>query len=317
MKFPVFDLHCDTAFALLGQNFDACGSLRQNAHHIDLLRASGFPGYAQCFACFTSDSKSLPIGIEPEVLFLREKEAILGQIHSNSDLIRQARNAADVEKNRDEGLMSAILTIEGSAGIGYDPGALQAAYDEGFRITTLGWNESNPLTGSHITGEGLSEQGVAYVKEAQRLGMLVDVSHISDAAFWDIMKITKAPVIASHSNSRTVWNVSRNLTDEMFLAICRTEGVVGINLYSHFLGDEPDLDIVCDHIFHFLSLDPTGKHIALGGDLDGCETLPKGFDGVQDYQKLAQRLLELGMGEDTVMDVFWNNALGVIDRCCM
>lgn len=316
MIFPVFDLHCDTALALLGRDLNSCGSLRENELHIDLRRASAFPAYAQCFACFTSDSKSLPIGVEPEELFAREKNAILSQIQCNSDLIRQAFTPEDVERNRAEGIMSGILTIEGSAGIGFNPAALQAAYDAGFRITTLGWNESNPLTGSHKTGESLSELGVAYVKEAQRLGMLVDVSHISDAAFWDIMKITDAPIIASHSNSRTVWNVSRNLTDEMFLAICRTDGVVGINLYSHFLGQEPDLDTVCDHIFHFLSLDPTGKHIALGGDLDGCESLPKGFDGVQHYQKLAQRLLERGLQKNTVMDIFWNNALDVM-KCCV
>lgn len=315
MKFPVFDLHCDTAFELLGRKFDSCGQLRQNDHHIDLIRASDFPGYAQCFACFTSDAKTLPIGVEPEVLFEREKNAILNQLQCNEDLIRQAFTPEEVETNLAEGMMSAILTIEGSAGIGFTPDALQSAYNSGFRITTLGWNESNPLTGSHKTGEGLTELGAAYVKEAQRLGMLVDVSHISDAAFWDIMEITTAPVIASHSNSRSVWNVSRNLTDDMFLAICRTEGVVGINLYSYFLGENADLDTVCDHILHFLSLDPTGKHVALGGDLDGCETLPDGFAGVQDYQKLAQRLLERGVHEDTVMDIFWNNAIAVMKRC--
>ena len=155
------------------------------------------------------------------------------------------------------------------------------------------------------------------MREAQRLGMIVDVSHISDEGFWDIMNITKAPIVATHSNSRAVWNVSRNLTDEMFIAICKSEGVVGINLYANFLGDDPDLNTVCDHILHFLALDPSGKHIALGGDLDGCEKLPNGFDGVQDYPKLAQSLLDRGVSEETVFDIFWNNAMGVMKRCWM
>ena len=146
--------------------------------------------------------------------------------------------------------------------------------------------------------------------------MIIDVSHISDRAFWDIMQITCGPVIASHSNSRSVWNVSRNLTDEMFMAICSTGGVTGINLFAEFLGDNPDLNTVCDHILHFLNLDPSGKHIALGGDLDGCDKLPKGFSGVQDYTKLADTLLLRGVQEDTVMDIFWNNAIGVMERCC-
>ena len=314
MKFPVFDLHCDTALGLLGRKLQHIGSLRENDLHIDLMRAKDFPAYVQCFACFTSDSKTLPIGVEPEELFLMEKNAILSQIEANGDMIAQAFSVEDIEKNQQDGRISAVLTIEGSAGIGFNPDALPDAYAAGFRITTLGWNESNPLAGSHKTGEGLSEKGRAYVRKAQELGMLVDVSHISDAAFWDIMEITQGPVIASHSNSRSVWDVTRNLTDEMFLAIVKTGGVAGINLYAYFLGKEPDLDTVCDHILHFLSLDPSGKHIALGGDLDGCEELPKGFSGIQDYQKLAQRLLERGVKEDTILDIFWNNAFELMKR---
>lgn len=314
MKFPVFDLHCDTALELLGRNFQQIGSLRENKLHIDLNRVKDFPAYVQCFACFTSDTKTLPVGVEPSELFQREKTAILNQIEANQDLITQAFSADDIEKNVKEGKASAVLTIEGAAGIGFDPDRLEAAYAEGFRISTLGWNESNSLAGSHKTGEGLTEEGKRYVRTAQKLGMLIDVSHISDAAFWDIMEITQAPVIASHSNSRAVWDISRNLTDDMFLAICNTGGIVGINLYAHFLGEDADLDTVCDHMLHFLALDPSGKHIALGGDLDGCEKLPKGFDGVQDYQMLAQRLLERGVKENVVMDIFWNNAFDLMKR---
>ena len=154
-------------------------------------------------------------------------------------------------------------------------------------------------------------------KEAQRLNILVDVSHISDEGFWDIMQITERPVIASHSNSRSVWNVSRNLTDDMFMAICSTGGVVGINLYTDFLGVNATLDTVCDHILHFMNLDPTGRHICLGGDLDGCERLPTGFDGIQDYHKLAECLLRRGLDDVSIYNIFWNNALGVMKKCCM
>lgn len=317
MKFPVFDLHCDTAFELLGRKLNESGSLRSNQLHIDLMRGKEHASYVQCFACFTTSNEAIPFPIDPETVFLREKEVITREIQKNSDLIGQAFDTKDIEDNCTAGRMSAILTIEGTAGFGYDPSKLEQLYREGFRITTLGWNEDNPLTGSHKTKGGLTQLGREYVKEAQRLGMIVDVSHISDAAFWDIMEITTAPIIASHSNSRTVWNVSRNLTDEMFMAICKTGGVAGINLYTHFLGNEANLHTVCEHIQHFLSLDPDGKHVALGGDLDGCEELPAGFTGVQDYQKLAQCLLSRGVNETTVYDVFWNNAFGVMKRCCM
>ena len=210
--------------------------------------------------------------------------------------------------------MSAVLTIEGTAGFGFDPALLEDLYQIGFRITSLGWNEKNPLTGSHVTGGGLTDIGREYVREAQRLGMLVDVSHISDEAFWDIMKITQAPVIATHSNSRSICGVSRNLTDDMFRAICDCGGVAGFNQCDVFVGEQPTLDTVCDHILHFLELDPQGSHIALGGDLDGCEAMPEGFDGVQSYPAMAERLLARGVDHQTVEKIFWDNAFGVMER---
>ena len=317
MDFPVFDLHCDTALALLGENLRSCGSLRKNELHIDLERASKLPGYAQCFACFTSPLEQLPDNMTVTQLLERELATVQREIERNQDLIAQAYTAAEIEMNRKKGIASAILTIEGPAGFDYDPALLEDLYKVGFRMTTLGWNEKNPLTGSHVTGGGLTDQGREYVKEAQRVGMIVDVSHISDEGFWDIMEITQAPVVASHSNSRAVWNHSRNITDDMFRAICETGGVCAINQYAPFLGDSPDLDTVFAHIRHFLKLDPTGKHIALGGDLDGCDLLAEGFAGIQDYPKLARHLLDSGIDHTTVENIFWNNAVGVIEKCCI
>lgn len=208
--------------------------------------------------------------------------------------------------------MSAILTIEGPAGFGFDPELLESLFQAGFRISSLGWNESNPLVGSHLTGGGLTDLGRTYVRTAQELGIVVDVSHISDEGFWDIMKISQAPVIASHSNSRSVCNHSRNLTDDMFRAIRDSGGVAGINQFANFLGEKPTLDTVCDHIFHFMEMDPEGTHIALGGDLDGCEALAEGFEGVQSYNALAQRLIQRGLDSKTVHSIYWDNALGVM-----
>ena len=312
MNFPVFDLHCDTISALIDDNLKL-KSLYKNSGHVDLERAKCFPGYAQCFACFTTTLDCQ----NPTDQFERQLAAFQKSMDSNANSIRQVYSCKEIEANLIEGISSAILTIEGPAGFGYDPALLEDLYKIGVRITTLGWNEKNPLTGSHITGGGLTELGCEYVREAQRLGIFVDVSHISDEGFWDIMDITDAPVIASHSNSRSVWNVSRNLTDDMFMEICNTGGVAGINLYSDFLGKDPDLDAVCNHIFHFLNLDSSGTHIALGGDLDGCDWLPNGFSGIQDYPSLADKLLSRGLDEKTVYNIFWNNAMGVMKKCCM
>ena len=317
MNVPVFDFHCDTALGLLGKTMNEAGSLRKNELHIDLERASTLDGYCQCFACFTTPYMEDWGKVSPVVVFEREIATIQREVYNNRDLIDIAYSTKDIEKHRKEGKMSAVLTIEGPAGFNYDVSLLEDLWHIGFRITSLGWNEKNPLTGSHKTGGGLTDQGREFVKEAQRLGMLIDVSHISDEGFWDIMDITNAPLIATHSNSRSVWGESRNLTDDMFRAIVKTGGLAGFNMCAEFIGEAPTLDTACDHILHFMELDPTGKHIALGGDLDGIEHMPEGFTGVQDYIKLADRLLQRGLDEHTVMDIFWNNAFGVMKKCCM
>ncbi|MCI6434103.1 MAG: dipeptidase [Clostridiales bacterium] len=312
MNIPVFDLHCDTALALLGETRNEAGSLKKNKLHIDLERASQLEAYCQCFACFTTPMMQEWNKLSPIVVFERELATIQREVDKHKRLMSIAYSMADVEANREKGKMSAILTIEGPAGFDFDPALLENLHQIGFRVTSLGWNEQNVLTGSNVTGGGLTDRGREYVREAQRLGMLVDVSHISDEGFWDIMEQTQAPVLATHSNSRALCGHSRNLTDDMFRAICRTGGVAGINQYADFLGESPTLDTVCDHIFHFMELDPTGKHIALGGDLDGCEQLSQGFEGIQSYPALARRLLERGLGEETIRDIFWNNALNVL-----
>ena len=317
MNLPVFDLHCDTALALLGKNLKEAGSLRKNNLHIDLERAKNLAGYCQCFACFTTPYMEQWNKTSPIVVFERELATIQRELDKNKDLISLAYTPRDIEENAAAGKMSAVLTIEGPAGFGFDPGLLQDLSLIGFRITSLGWNEQNPLTGSHVTGGGLTEQGREYVKEAQRRGMLVDVSHISDEGFYDIMDITDAPVIATHSNSRHIFGASRNLTDDMFRQIVSTGGVAGFNMCAEFVGDKPTLDTACDHILHFMELDPSGKHIALGGDLDGITNMPSGFSGVEDYPAFAQRLLERGLDEHTLKNIFWNNALGVMKNCCM
>ena len=314
MKFPVFDFHCDTALALMGEHGNAPCDLRRNNHHIDLERAAVNGGYCQCFACFTTPFMEQRSGVPVTTIFERELAALQKGFQANSDLIRQAFSMKEVRQNQKNVLMSGILTLEGTAGINFDASRLENLYKTGFRIVSLGWNEKNPLTGSHRTGGGLTDMGREFVREAQRLGYLVDVSHISDEAFWDLTRITDGPIIATHSNSRSVWGESRNLTDDMFRAIVETDGVAGFNMCYEFIGEKPTLDTACDHILHFMELDPTGRHIALGGDLDGIDRMPEGFQGVQSFPAFAQRMLERGLDENTVMNIFWNNALGVMDR---
>lgn len=317
MNFPVFDLHCDTALALLSRGGTEVGSLLKNELHIDLDRASKLPGYAQCFACFTTPMMQEWMNVSPVDVFQRELSAITEQISLHSDWIRLAKSTEQVRDNYENGFMSAILTIEGPAGIDFNPEKLQELREIGFMATSLGWNEKNALTGSNVTDGGLTDQGKEFVREAQRVGMAVDVSHISDEGFWGIVDITEKPIIATHSNSRAICDHSRNLTDDMFRAICQSGGVAGFNQCDAFVGDQPTLDSVCDHILHFLEMDPEGRHIALGADLDGCDVLPAGFNGVQSYPDMALRLYQRGVNETLLKQIFWENALEVLHKCCI
>ena len=314
MRLPVFDLHCDTALAL-SERADAYTSLRSNHRHVDLLRAGELGGFCQCFAMFTTPDFDQWFGKPVTEVFDGMLDNLEKELELNGDLIAKAGTTAEIEANRTSGKMSAILTLEGPAGINFDAGRLEELYHRGFRISTLGWNEKNILTGSHRTGGGLTDAGREYVRECQRLGILVDVSHISDEAFWDIMEITEAPIVASHSNLRSVCDHSRNLTEDMYRAIVQTGGTAGINLCAPFIKEQgADFDATCDHIFRMLEIDPTGAHVSLGGDLDGCDELPAGFEGIQSYNALADRLLERGLDEKTIRNIYWNNTMGVMDR---
>ncbi len=310
----VLDLHCDTLLAVLEEDGRQWESLTSRPGHVDLTRGGKLDGYAQLFAIFTTPGMSTLI--PPERVFAAALAAFRRTLAENPDRFVQAKTPAEIQAAVDGGKIAGILSLEGPAGIGFDPGRLESLAAEGFRMTTLTWNEENPLAGSHKTGGGLTRQGREFVEKAQRYGIAIDVSHLSDQAFWDVMDITQAPVSASHSNSRSVYPVSRNLTDQQFLAICQTGGVVGLNLYTGFLGEDPvTLETACRHVLHWLELGGEA-HIALGGDLDGCECLPVSFTGVDCWPELAQALLDRGAPQPTVEDLFWNNAMRMLERCC-
>ena len=308
MSFPVFDAHCDTAYEL----YRTGALLGANDCHISLERMERIPGSAQFFAFWTADPDAKE---PPEQLFRAMYDELIRQFSLFSGRIRLCRTADDAKAAAEEGRAAAFLSIEGAEAISCDPEKLQSAYDMGIRMITLTWNENNPLAGSHITGEGLSDRGRAFVREAQRLGMLVDVSHLSERAFWDIADITEGPIVASHSNARAVCPHSRNLTDAQFCEIVRTGGFAGLNLYAEFLGrGRVTAETVADHALHFLQLGGAG-HIVLGGDLDGCDRLPEGFDGFDSYPLLARALLERGVDERTVRDIFYDNLIKVVRSC--
>ena len=319
MMVPYFDTHCDTIFECVNKG----ERLRSNTGHLDLERArANFAPYAQVFAIFsrpdysgvTMDSTApdapadILYGLYQSII-ARLKE----EFEANADILSLCLSAEDARKAASENKIAAFISVEGSELLKCDRNMLKEAYGLGVRIVNMCWNFDNKLCGSSrgAVGGGLSPLGREFVEYADELGVILDMSHISEAAFWDIAGMTKRPIIASHSNSKKLCDHPRNLTDEQFKAIVRLGGIAGLNFYTDFLGDSADWGLA--HIEHFLSLGGE-KAICIGGDLDGVDSLPEGMSGVQDVGRLYEAMLRHGYSEDLLRDIFYNNALDCIGR---
>ncbi len=298
MKMPLFDAHCDTAFKMLLKGY----GLYENPGHTDLKRGMKYSPYAQFYALFAMDSSQIPV----------EYKNLVDEFAAYSDKITLCRTAGDARAAAAANKTAAFLSIEGAELIGCEVSKLEAMYELGVRAINLTWNNPNKL----ICAEGLTDLGVSFVRRCGELGVIVDVSHLPDAAFWNVIDIALRPVMASHSNSRAVCAHRRNLTDEQFSAIIKNGGVAGINLYSDFLGREPTLITVIEHIEHFLSLGGE-KNIALGCDFDGCDSLPDGINGIEDLEKIYNALLRLNYKETLVNNIFYYNLMRVVEEVCV
>jgi len=305
MSVPLFDCHCDTASLLVSKNY----SLLNNTGHIDLNRASKYRPYAQFFAIF-NDMRS---GIDAERAFETKLSAFFKEIESSSDYISLCKSGDEAKIAAENGKIAAFLSIEGAEQIGCSVEKLRYYHSLGLRAVNITWNYENELSGSCAENpkKGLSEKGRAFVKECCKIGVIPDVSHISERGFWDTIETSDKPVIASHSNSKKLCNHVRNLTDEQYLAIIKSGGVAGINLYTEFLGTNADIDTVFAHIEHFLSLGGE-KNIAIGADFDGCDSLPKGINGIEDIHKIYERLLKANYSQILVDDIFYNNMFNLV-----
>ena len=313
LPFSFFDAHCDTLSCCthLGWN------MADSPGHTDLRRGAEFAHYAQVFAIFHDGAKPPIDGMLAECG--RQAQMFRTQLALNEDKMMQCRTAEDLERAAAEHKTAAMLSVEGAELLECDPGRLDFASELGVKLINLTWNRANALSGSNLEerGWGLSEQGKAFVKRAQSLDILMDVSHLSDPGFWDLMDITEKPVVASHSNSRSLCGHSRNLTDEQFLAICSCGGYAGINLCPAFLTEhgKPDYETIYAHMDHFLQLG--SGHVALGGDLDGISSLPAGITGVHDYEKLASFLEQKGLPEAAIQNIYSNTMKKVVTLCTM
>ena len=324
MKIPYFDAHCDTIYrceengrfgAALEMEADpakqqayyaACGCLRENGGHIDLVRGRDFARYGQFFALYW-DAKNAPAdGMFAQSQRLHKR--FLREMDENQDCITHCRTGAEVDEAVRRGKMAALLSIEGADLLDCEERNLETARSWGVRLLNPVWNRANSLCGTNCeeSDRGLSQKGKRFVRQMEEMDIYPDMSHISDAGFWDVIKTAQGPVVASHSNARSLCPHPRNLTDDQFRAIRDSGGIVGLNLYRDFVGPQGTMGELTAHVEHFLNLGGE-KTLCLGGDLDGCEALAAGMQGIQDVPKLYAALQALGYSESLLEDVFWNN----------
>ncbi len=300
MSIPLFDCHCDTATHARERG----ELLRKNSMQLDLERLADYSPAAQVFAiCAVDDPEPVKFA-DVSIAYFHE------QIKENSDMVRLCLNFQDIISAEREGRIAALLSIEGAEQIA----DIDAAFGQGVRIVHMTWNHDNALCGAAMdSGTGLTVQGRRFVMRAQELGIMLDMSHISERGFWDTLEISTRPVIAGHSDSKTLCNVPRNLTDEQFTALVGQGGGAGINLYPEFLGLGRDIDAAFAHIEHFMSLGGE-RGVFLGCDLDGIEETPKGISGVQDLGRLYETLLRHNYAEQLARDIFRNNILRIMEK---
>ncbi|MBO4331064.1 MAG: membrane dipeptidase [Oscillospiraceae bacterium] len=304
MDIPLFDGHSDAILRLYTDRAPT-GALKKNENHVDLERGLRYSKYAQFFALF-----GFP-GMFPGKDGFEE---LYGRFIAE---LSPCRTAGEAKTAAENGRCAAFLSIEGAELIDCDPARLEQAYEKGVRSICLSWNRATRLCGSAVedSERGLSAEGREFVMLAHRLGMIVDVSHLSDAGVYDIARLG-IPFIASHSDSRAVYPHPRNLDDDMFRAVRDSGGTVGLNMYADFLGEgRVTLDDVLRHAEHFLELGGE-KTLAIGADLDGCDRLPEGMSGIQDMAKLYEALAGRGCGRELLEDIFYNNLMRVVERVC-
>ena len=299
MKIPLFDAHCDTLHVLATAR--EAHSLMENRFHVDLRRGMRYSPWAQVFALYAQ-------GPEAPRIYGKMLDVFRSETERHAEFITHCRNGGDASRAAQKGKCAAFLSVEGAEQLSCSEEELEKAADLGVRAVNPTWNHANVLSGSNAEEpeRGLSEKGRAFVRTCGRRGVLVDVSHLSDPGFWDVIEIPECRVIASHSNARALCGHPRNLTDDMFRALCERGGVAGLNFCPRFLGEEPDVDTMVRHLEHFLDLGGE-KHVGIGADLDGIGEMPKGFSGVQDVEKLWLRLRDLGYGEELLRDLFYFN----------
>lgn len=309
----ILDTHCDT----LGRVLEGQRRLgeRSELGQFDLPRALEGGLTAEVMATFFNDDR-VGTGARQSLQFI---DVFYQELEAFSDLASIALTGNDIRKAKQEGKVALMLSMEGAEGLEGDLRVLRTCYHLGLRALGLTWNRRNEAAdgiGELQTNSGLTNFGRALVKECNRLGILLDLSHLNPAGVKDVLELSEAPVVATHANAYAVHPHPRNLTDVQLEKIAATGGVVGVVPVPPFLGtydEHAPLEPLFEHLEHMLSV--IGEdHVGLGLDFDGVgEKRTEGIEDVTKLPNLTKGLLERGHQPELIQKILGGNFLRVFD----
>lgn len=302
---PVVDTHADSLLeALKGKRhlYE-----RHTDGQLDFVRMAEAGHHLQFLSCWV-EPEFKPERALPRVLafvdqFYREVEGARGTVVAVTD-------EASLDSALAPGKTGVVMSMEGAEALGTDPRMVRIMHRLGFRLISLTWNERNALAdgaGEDPGGGGLSVAGRDIVREMNAVGIVLDVSHLSHASFWDALEISGQPVVASHSNCRSLADHRRNLTDGQIVALASAGGIQGLTFVREFLAGGENADRVVDHARHHLDLVGNDRHLGLGSDFDGVEHPVEGLEDVTRLTALADLMSARGLSDQTIRRIFGLN----------
>lgn len=311
----ICDCHCDTLTELYNKN----ASLYENEQHFDIKRQIALGGGLQFCAIYVpTEVFRYQGGLRYTLSLLDKYNQEIKKLHENGIDVLQVRTAEDagnVLKHK----AATLLAIEEGGAIDGSLEALRCLYELGVRAMTLTWSNRNDIAdgiNEEATGSGLTLFGKQVVAEMNRLGMLVDVSHISTAGFWSVIETSTKPIIATHSNAKSLCSHPRNLNDEQIKALAQNGGLAGITFAGQFLEEDwrnACIESVYKHIDYMLNLIGNDDHIGFGSDFDGISHPPYNIQGVQDYKPLIEYLSKY-YSDETINKITHQNVINLLQK---
>jgi len=311
------DAHIDTLSKMLKFGWNSLADIPADSHvTVAKLRRSNV-GVA-VFALFTEKyDRSFP----PHLRTLRMIDMAYSIVRDNAGWIELATDTKSISRARRAGRIAMALSIENGIAIGNDLGLLRNYHRLGVRLMGLTWNYRNALgdgvVGSPARRRGLTAFGRKVIREMERLGMIVDVSHLNEKTFWDVIEFAERPVVATHSNAFSVCGSMRNLTDDQICAISERGGFIGLNFCPDFLnsGGEASIDDVVRHARHIAEVGGTGV-LAVGSDYDGIYSVPKRLEHIGGIARLAAAFRRADFSQSEIEAIAHRNFMRVFREVC-